>query len=151
MDRQRPPYVPTGDAALLAMLDCANPLEHELVFDLGCGDGRLLIESCARYQTRGIGVEIDAEVAALAQKAVDDAELGESIDIEVADLFDVELEDADIVFVYLNQYLMAQLEEKFEHELEGARVVSHHFELPHKKPSAVSQQVRGSRVFLYEY
>ena len=151
MDRQRPPYVPTSDAALSAMLDCAQPLEHELAFDLGCGDGRLLIESTRLYKTRGIGVELDKEVAALARAAVNSAGLTHAIDIEVEDLFETDLEDADIVYCYLNQYLMAQLEEKFERELKDARVISHHFELPHKKASALSQQVRGSRIFVYRY
>lgn len=147
-----PPYVPTGERALSAMLEMARPLEHELAIDLGCGDARLLIECSRLYNTRGIGVELDAKIAQVAKEKVAAAGLSHLIDIYVEDLFETDIEDADIVFCYLNQNFMQRLVDKFKDELsEGARVVAQHFELPGVPRSAVSQEVRGSRIFLYSY
>ena len=147
-----PPYVPTSERALSAMIEIARPLDNELAIDLGCGDARLLIECSRLYNTRGIGVELDAKVAQVAKEKVAAAGLSHLIDIYVEDLFETDVEDADIVFCYLNENFMRRLVNKFKNELsEGARVVSQHFALPGVTRSAVSQEVRGSRIFAYEY
>jgi SAM-dependent methyltransferase len=117
------------------MLKLAEIKQGELVYDLGCGDGRILIAAAQQYGARAIGFELDREVVQQARANVCEAGLQGQVAIQHADMFTLDLRPADVIFLYLltgmNQRLLPQL----KHLRPGARIISHDFELKGHKPN----------------
>ena len=132
------PYVPSPPEVAWTMLDLAEVKENELVYDLGCGDGRILLMAALDFGARGVGVEIDLRRYRRAKRMVKSLNLTDKIDIIHGDANEVDLSDADVVTLYLTPEANRKLKRKFENELrERARVVSHDFEIEGWKPSRV--------------
>ena len=155
------PYVPTPPAVVRKMVDFADLKGGETIYDLGCGDARILIEALRRKpNVRAIGYELPLGIWMLAKVRVYLA--GFPVEIRMRDLWTANLSDADVVFLYLFPEVCAKLEKKLERELKpGAKVISHGFALPNWKPEKVervplqswhwlhSKYAEGPRVFLY--
>ena len=113
------------------MLDLAGVKEGDLVYDLGSGDGRILITAAKKYGCRAVGYEIDKTLAELSREKAREAGVEELVTIHTDDLFKADLSAADVVAVYLLpkqlEALLPQLKEQLK---PSARVVSHHFQLP---------------------
>jgi cyclopropane fatty-acyl-phospholipid synthase-like methyltransferase len=144
------PYVPTPDAVVAAMLELARVGPGDLVYDLGCGDGRIVIAAAAKYGARGYGVDIDPAPLIRARRDARRAGVAERVRFERGDLFETDLRPATVVTLYLFEQLNARLMPKLRAELRpGARVVSHKFGmgagwLPEKTVS-----VGDSRIYLW--
>src|SRR5262249_38148773 len=119
------------------MLDLAGVKKGELVCDLGCGDGRILVAAAQKYGARGYGIDIDAECVKLAREAVAEAKVGDLVTIEKGDLFDADFSKADVVALFLLPTTMQKLIPKFEKLKPGSRIVSHAFLIPGLKPDKV--------------
>ncbi len=132
------PYVPSPPEVAWAMLDLAEVKEDELIYDLGCGDGRILLIAALDFGAKGVGVEIDSGRYRRAKRMVKSLNLTDKIDIIHGDVNEVDLRDADVVTLYLTPEANRKLKRKFENELrEKARVVSHDFKIEGWKPSYV--------------
>jgi len=124
------PYVPTPGTVVERMLELAALRADDVVFDLGSGDGRLVIEAARRYGARGVGVEREAHLVALARAEAVAAGVAERVSFRQGDLFDTDLRSATVVTLYLLPRLLEQLAPKLRAELApGTRVVSHDFPL----------------------
>ena len=125
------PFFASSDAVIELMLRLAEVQSGETVYDLGCGDARILVMAAQKYGARGVGVELDAEVFALARDNVRRHRLEDSITLVRGNLFDVDLRDADVVALYLLPEALARLRPILEQQLRpGARVVTHDFGIP---------------------
>ena len=121
-------YVPTPAEVVDAMLQVANVTAGDVVYDLGSGDGRIVIEAARRFGATGVGVEIDAELVKKAREDAQKAGVAGKVTFSQADLFRTDLTKATVVTLYLSPSINLRLRSKLQRELKpGARVVSHRF------------------------
>lgn len=123
------PYVPTPQNLVNTMLEIADAGPGDVVYDLGCGDGRFLITAVRDYDVdRAVGYEITPHLAQVAKENVAKHEFSETIIIENSDFMEADFRDATLITLYLTTSGNAQLRPKFRKELkEGTRVISHDF------------------------
>jgi ribosomal protein L11 methylase PrmA len=126
--------VPTPDDVVEKMLELASVKKGEVLYDLGSGDGRVVIAAAQKYGAKATGFEIDPEMVKLSQAKVQENKLAGQVTIERADMFKVDLSNVDVVAVYLPPKLMERLRPQFEKMKPGSRLVSHYFELPGTTP-----------------
>jgi predicted RNA methylase len=147
------PYVRTPDRIMDRMLELANIKPGDTVFDLGCGDGRIVIAAALRYKAKAIGVEISPSLASQATTAIDKAGLKGRARIIQGDLLEADLTGADVVTIYLGTQLNAELRPRLEKYLHaGARVVSHDYAVPGWKATKIERTggKQGHVIYVYE-
>lgn len=130
------PYVPTPIPVVRAMLKVASAGPEDIVYDLGCGDGRILIIAVKEFNVKkAVGIEKDRERIKEARMKIESEEIKDRIVLINDDFFNVEISDATIVTLFLLTSVNEALKPKFERELkEGTRIVSHEFRIPGWKP-----------------
>jgi predicted RNA methylase len=134
------------------MLELARLRPGEKLYDLGCGDGRVLIAAASKYKVKAVGVEISPKLAAEAQKNIDSAGLSDQATVIKGDLLETDLSDADVVTIYLATSLNAKLRPRLEHFLKpGARVISHDYAVPGWKPTQVERSDDRHVHLIYVY
>jgi len=147
------PYVQTPAEVVTEMLRLAGVNGNDLVYDLGSGDGRLVIAAARDFGARGVGVEIDPRLVAQSAESARRAGVGDRVAFRAGDLFDTDLSDATVVTLYLSPELNLRLRPKLLRELRpGARIVSHDFDMGDWPPSQtirVASRDRLSNVFLW--
>ena len=140
------PYLASPMAVVRRMLKLAQVKPGEIVYDLGCGDGRIVITAAREFGAYGVGIEIRRDLALKAMRAVEEAGLADRVKIINANLFDVDISDADVVTLYLTTSANLKVKPKLERELKpGARVVSHEYEIPGWEPILVDEFSEDSR------
>ena len=123
-------FVPTNIDVALGMLRLAGVGDTDVVYDLGSGDGRLVIAAASRYGARGTGIDIDPSLVAEAARNADTAGVADRVSFHTADLFQTDLRAATVVTLYLTPSLNLRLRPKLLAELRpGARVVSNNFDM----------------------
>ena len=144
-------YEPTPIDVVQAMLELAGVGVGDLVADLGCGDGRIVIEAARRFGARGLCVDIDPRRIAEARRNAAAAGVGERITFLNQDLFAVELRGVTAVMLFLSPAFNRKLRPKLERELApGARVVSHWHDMGDWKPQeTVRIESGGYERFVY--
>ena len=130
------PYVPTDDAVVAAMLKLAAVKADDVVYDLGCGDGRIVV-GAARLGARGVGVDIDLQRVHEATDKVKAYGVSSRVRILRESFFDIDLRDATVVTMYLLPGINVKLRPKLLWELRpGTRIVSNNFEMGDWGPDA---------------
>ena len=125
------PYVVTPYPVVDEMLRLARVGPADVVFDLGCGDGRIVIAAAERHGARGVGIDIDPRRIEEANDAARRAGVSQRVRFAVQDLFATDFSSATVVTLYLFPELNAKLRPKLLADLKpGARVVSHQFGIP---------------------
>jgi ubiquinone/menaquinone biosynthesis C-methylase UbiE len=139
------PYVPSPDAVVDKMLEVAKVGPKDVVYDLGSGDGRIVIRAARKYGARGVGIDIDPERIREAQANARKAGVAERVEFRQGDLFKADIRDATVVTLYLMNSVNLQLRPKLLAELKpGTRVVSHAFQMGDWKPAEVHRVDRAS-------
>jgi SAM-dependent methyltransferase len=143
-------YVPTPQPVVDAMLELAEVKSTDVVYDLGSGDGRIVITAARKYGARGVGVELDPALVKQAQQNAVAAGVANRVRFVTQDLFATDLRPASVVTLYLLQSLNERLRPKLVRELRpGSRVVSHVFNMGPEWPAARTATVDASRIFLW--
>ena len=125
------PYYPTPIPVVRLMLDAASIKPGELVYDLGSGDGRVVILAARDYGARAVGYELDPKLVDSSRRQIAEMELGDLASVVAADLYTADLEKADVVVVYLLPRALEKLRPLLEEKLKpGSRVISHDFLIP---------------------
>jgi SAM-dependent methyltransferase len=125
-------FLPTDPPVVRAMLALANVTKNDLVYDLGCGDGRIVIEAAKTFGARGVGIDIDPALIAEATAAARAAGVSDRVTFRVGDIFEpaVTFKDATVVALFLRQDLNLRLRPRLQQELApGTRVVSNSFDM----------------------
>jgi trans-aconitate methyltransferase len=122
-------YVPTPQVIVDKMLDLAKVTRDDVVYDLGCGDGRIVVTAAKKYGARAYGFDVDPKRIEEARANVAKNNVGDLVTIEQKDIFTLDLSPANVVTLYLlpslNQRLLPQLEQLAP----GSRVVSHDYDI----------------------
>ena len=121
-------YLPSAADVVSRMLEVARVGPADVVFDLGCGDGRIAIAAARDRGARSVCVEIDPSLVARSRRNADTAGVVERIEFRRADMFETDLRSATVVALYLSPALNVRLRPKLFREVRpGARIVSHNF------------------------
>lgn len=141
------PYVPTKYSTVKAMIDLAKIQEGDNVYDLGCGDGRIVIEASKIKNTKCIGIEWRKDVYFMA-KVSNFLKKGNAV-IKNGDMYKLDISDANIIFTYLLTNAMDRIEEKIINECkDGTVIVSHGFQF---KTLDLIEEVHVDRTTIRKY
>lgn len=125
------PYVSTPQAAVDAMLQLAQVRSNDVVYDLGCGDGRFVITAAQKFGARGVGIDLDPRRLAEAAEGARRAGVTERVSFRREDLFETDFSSATVVTLFLFAELNAKLAPRLRSSLKpGARIVSFQFGIP---------------------
>lgn len=120
------PFVPTSPEVVEAMLDLAGVTPEDVVYDLGSGDGRIVL-AAARRGARAVGVELDADLVAQSRAAASAAGLAGLAEFHHGDVFEADVSGATVVTMYLFPSMTERLRPRLEALRPGSRIVSHIF------------------------
>lgn len=141
--QQRPPakppdlyFAPTSQAIADVMLQLARVTSSDVVYDLGSGDGRIVILAAQKYGARGVGVEIDPTLVERSRETAREGGVAERVTFLEGDLFTADIKAATVVTLWLSPSINRDLEAKLRGELRpGARIISRQFPIGDWKPN----------------
>ena len=143
------PFVPTHPEVLKRMIKLANPQPGELIYDLGSGDGRIIIEAVKNYNVRAIGIEIHPLLVYSSRRKIQKLGLQEKAKVWWGNFFMKDISDADIILMYLLQPTNRFLENKFLSKLKpGTKIVSLSFTF--SKIPFVKSDLKYKHIRLYQ-
>ena len=130
-------YVASPPAVVDKMLELAEIRPGDVVYDLGCGDGRIPVAAAKKYGVRAFGFDIDPERVRESLDNVEKNGVGDLVTIEQANVFELDLSGASVIMLYMGRQLNAKLIPQLEKLKPGSRIVSHDFDMPGVKPRKV--------------
>lgn len=143
------PYVPTPEPVVAEMLRLANVAEDDVIYDLGSGDGRIVITAARNYGARGVGIDIDPTLVEAANDNARQAGVADRAQFVQQDLFETDISEASVVTLYLLPEVNLRLRPKLLEELQpGTRIVSHAFDMGDWEPEQVVQ-VDGRTIYYW--
>jgi SAM-dependent methyltransferase len=143
-------YVPTPHEIVDRMLVVAKVRAGDVVYDLGCGDGRMVIAAAKKYGTRGVGVDLDPARIREARANAKREGVESLVTFKVGDMFETDIREATVVLLYLLPELNRRLKPKLFAELRpGARVVSHDWDMGRDWPPDEYVKLGGDGIYLW--
>jgi SAM-dependent methyltransferase len=147
-------FVPTPYDVVDKMLELAQVQKDDLVYDLGCGDGRIVVAAAKKYGCKAVGFDIDPERVQESLDNVASSNVGHLVRIEQKDIFTLDLSKASVITLYLLPELNVKLIPQLQKLKPGSRIVSHDFRMRGVKPDKVIELTsgddsRGHKVFLW--
>lgn len=143
------PYVSTPPHIVQAMLELAHVTRGDTVYDLGCGDGRIVIQAAQKFGARGVGIDINPDRIEEARANAGSAGVAEHVNFHVGDMFEADFRDATVVALYMLPDANLRLRPRLLSELKpGTRVVSHRFAMGDWKPDK-EQVIDGVHIYLW--
>jgi len=146
------PYVATSPEVVNRMLELAEVISNDLVYDLGSGDGRILIAAVKDYKAKySIGYEINPNLFKVAIENVRKMNLHNRIELFNEDLFKADLSKATVITLYLTSWANEKLRPKLEKEIvPGTRIVSHDFSIHEWRPK-IEDKFHGHTIYVYDW
>jgi ubiquinone/menaquinone biosynthesis C-methylase UbiE len=143
------PYVPTSMELVNKMLDMANVGNSDTVYDLGCGDGRIVVTAAKERGARGTGIDLNPERIAEAKANAKAAGVEERVNFMVGDLFQADFSEATVVTLYLLPSVNQKLRPQLWRQLKvGTRIVSHDFDMGAEWPPEKVEKI-GHKTLYY--
>jgi precorrin-6B methylase 2 len=141
-------YVPTPHNIVTKMLEMAEVKENDILYDLGSGDGRIIIKAADKYKAKAIGIEADPLRVLWSRTNIRFKELQDKVSVVWSNFFKTDLSEATVVSIYQGQGINNKLIDKFEKELEpGTRIVSYSFTFDGWEPI---KEESDSKIYLYK-
>jgi SAM-dependent methyltransferase len=142
------PYVPTPMTVVHGMLDLARVRARDVVYDLGCGDGRIVITAAKERGARGVGIDIDPQRIAEARAHAEQAGVADRVEFRIEDLFQADFSRATVVMLYLLPWMMERLRPRLWRQLRvGTRIVAHDFDMGPAWPAEQMERVDGKTLW----
>jgi len=142
-------WEPSEPEIVTAMIKLANVGKKDLVYDLGCGDGRIVIEAARQTGARGVGIDIDPQRIVESKENARKARVGKRVTFRTEDLFEANIRKATVVMLYLWPHVNLKLRPKLLAELRpGTRIVSHSHDMGDWKPDK-QVEVQGHRIYYW--
>lgn len=152
-NRLHDPYIPTPYELVRAKLEFGEVTAQDVVFDLGCGDGRVLIMAAQEYGCQGVGVDLQEGVVEEAWSNIAEHDLTDEIEVRCENFLDTNLDQADLVILYLTTKTLHVLSDKLQEVKPGTRIVTHDYALAgwehSEQGSWTSSEGQSSPLFLY--
>ena len=143
-------FVPTPQEVVEAMLKLGNVHEGDVLYDLGCGDGRIPVTAAKQYGIRAFGIDIDPQRIQEANENARKAGVTQLVQFRREDLFKANFKDATVVTLYLLPELNVKLRPRLLAELKpGTRIVSHQFDMGTWKPDKKVELSAGRTIYLW--
>ena len=130
-------YVPTPQDVVDRMLELAQIKKDDLLYDLGCGDGRIVVTAAKRYGCRAVGYDIDPDRVKESLENVEKNNVDHLVTIEQKDIFTLDLSEANVITLYLLPSLNVKLFPQLEKLKPGSRILSHEFRMRGVKPDKI--------------
>jgi SAM-dependent methyltransferase len=148
------PFIKTPNVVVDKMVELAELKETDVVYDLGCGDGRLVITAALKSGCSGTGFDIEPERVAEATENAKLHEVEDRVQIVEQDVFTVDMSKADVALMYVLPWMMNKLLPQFQEMKDGCRIVAHDFWIDGVEPETViefqtAQGYRDATVYLY--
>ncbi|MCC6611228.1 MAG: class I SAM-dependent methyltransferase [Burkholderiales bacterium] len=141
-------FVPSEPEVVEAMLKLAGVKPGDVVYDLGCGDGRIVITAARQYGATGVGIDIDPERIAEAKENAKKARVGDKVKFRQGDVFEADFHDATVVTLFLRTDYNRKLRPRLLAQLKpGTRIVSHEHDFAEDWPPEKTVRVAGTTVF----
>lgn len=142
-------YVPTSEATVMAMLEMADVDSSDVVYDLGSGDGRIVITAAKEYGAKGVGIDIDPKRIEESNENAEAANVTDQVEFIQGDLFKSDFSEASVVTLYLLSRLNEKLRPILMEQLKpGTKIVSHAFRMGDWEPEK-TQEVDGNTIYLW--
>lgn len=145
-------YVPTPHDIVEKMLEMAKVQEDDIVYDLGCGDGRIVVQAAKKRGCKGIGFEIVHELAEKARENVRKNNVEHLVEIKEKDLYKTDISKATVLPIYLLPKMLKKLKPKLAKLKPGTRIVSHDYRiegvLPEKELTLVSKETGAKHILI---
>jgi precorrin-6B methylase 2 len=146
-------FVPTPPEVVDKMLELAQVTKDDVVYDLGCGDGRIVVAAAKKYGCKAFGFDVDPERIEESKENVEKNGVGNLVTIEQKDIFTLDLSKASVITLYLLPDLNVKLIPQLEKLKPGSRIVSHDFDMrgvtPDKVVTVDGDSGYGPRVYLW--
>jgi SAM-dependent methyltransferase len=144
------PYVPTRQEIVEEMLRMAAVTPRDVVYDLGCGDGRIVVTAAQKFGARGVGVDISPERIAEARYNARVANVEKLVTFRVENLFETDVSRATVVTLYLLPEINMALRPRLQSQLApGSRIVSHDFDMGREWPPEKTQRIGSDWIYLW--
>lgn len=143
------PYVPTPQPVVDRMLEMAAVTKDDVVYDLGCGDGRMVVTAAKKYGAKGVGVDIDPQRIKESNENAKSAGVTDKVNFSIKNLFDMQFGEATVLTMYLLPDVNLKLRPKILDDMKpGSRIVSHSFDMDDWKPDA-EDEVDSSTIYYW--
>lgn len=148
-------FAPTSERVAHMMMEIANLRREELFYDLGSGEGTLLIMAAKDFGARAIGIELQRKLVVRSRSRIRNLGLEDKIEVVRGDFFKIDVNKADVIALYLTPWALRKLRSKLDRELKpGARVVSYKYPVEDWKPKRIfkaTDQNGKTKIFLYTF
>ena len=131
------PFVPSPMVVVDRMLELAEVKKNDVIYDLGSGDGRILIQAAKKYGARGVGIDMNPKLVEEATRKAADEKVSHLVQFRAADGLTVDISDATVVTLYMFKWFNNQMRPKLQQLKPGARVVAHDFGIDEWEPIKV--------------
>ena len=146
-------YIPTPQPVVDRMLEMAGVAASDVVYDLGCGDGVIVVTAARRYGCRAFGFDLDPVRVKQSIENAGRAGVADLVTIEEKDIFELDLSNVDVVTLFLNPDLNVQLIPQLEKLRPGSRIVSHEFDMagvvPDRVETVMTKEMGERKVYLW--
>ena len=131
------PFVPSPDHIVQRMLEMAEIKKGDILYDMGSGDGRIVIEAAKKFGVRGVGIDLNPELVAKARENAAKEGVGHLVEFRAQDGLTVDISEATVVTLYMFKWFNNALRPKLQKLKPGSRVVAHDFDIDDWKPTRV--------------
>jgi SAM-dependent methyltransferase len=131
------PFVPSPMPVVLRMLEVAEFKKGDVLYDMGSGDGRIVIQAAKKYGVRGVGVDLNPELVEKARANAIEEGVSDLVEFRAADGLTVDISEATVVTLYMFKWFNNQLRPKLQKLRPGSRVIAHDFDIDDWKPTKV--------------
>lgn len=131
------PFVPSPMIVVERMLQLAEIKKDDLLYDLGSGDGRIVIQAAKQYGTRGVGIDMNSELVEKARANAEKEGVSHLVEFRAADGLTVDISQATVVTLYMFKWFNNQMRPKLQRLKPGARIVAHDFDIDEWKPTKI--------------
>jgi SAM-dependent methyltransferase len=144
------PYVPTPQVVVDKMLEMGKVKKGDMLYDLGCGDGRIVVTAAKQHGARGVGVDIDPNRIREAKQNAKEAGVEDRVEFRRGNLFEADFSPASVVTLYLLPDINRKLRPQLWRQLKvGTRVVSHAFDMGEEWPPERTERVENSTLYAW--
>ena len=131
------PFVPSPPHVVQRMLEVAEIKKGDVLYDMGSGDGRIVIEAAKKFGVRGVGIDLNAELVAKARENAEKEGVSHLVEFRAQDGLTVDISEATVVTLYMFKWFNNALRPKLQKLKSGSRVVAHDFDIDDWKPTRI--------------